>query len=44
MRKFWIATAAAVLALSLAGCKKTPEAPVTSLTFTSERPAGTRTG
>ena len=44
MRKFWIATAAAVLALSLAGCKKTPETPVTSLTFTSERPADTRTG
>ena len=45
MRKFWIATAAAVLALSLVGCKKAPEAPVTSLTFTSERPAAaTRTG
>ena len=45
MRKLWIATAAAVLALSLMGCKKTPETPVTSLTFTAERPAAaTRTG
>ena len=45
MRKLWIATAAAVLALALAGCKKAPEAPVTSLSFTSERPdAATRTG
>ena len=45
MRKLWIATAAAVLALSLMGCKKTPETPVTSLTFPAERPAAaTRTG
>ena len=42
MKKLWIATAAAVLAL-LAGCQKSAEAPVKSLTFTSETPA-TRTG
>ena len=45
MRKLWIAAAAAVLALSSVGCKKTPETPVTSLTFTAGRPAvETRTG
>ena len=45
MRKLWFAAAAAVLALSSVGCKKTPEAPVTRLTFTAERPAAdTRTG
>ncbi len=45
MRKLWIAAAAAVLALSSMGCKKTPETPVTSLTFTAGRPAvETRTG
>ena len=43
MRKLLIAAAAAVLALL--GCQKNPEAPVTSLTFTSERPTmETRTG
>ena len=43
MRKLWIAAALAVLALP--ACRKTPEAPVASLTFTSERPAAeTRTG
>ena len=45
MKKLWIAAAAAVLALSFVGCKKTPETPVTSLTFTAGRPAvETRTG
>ena len=45
MRKLWIAAAAAVLALSSMGCKKTSETPVTSLTFTAGRPAvETRTG
>ena len=44
MKKLWIAAAAAVLALA-PGCQKSPKTPVTSLTFTAERPAmGTRTG
>ena len=43
MRKLLIAAAAAVLALL--GCQKNPEAPVSSLTFTSKRPTiETRTG
>ena len=44
MKKLWIAAATAVLALA-PGCQKSPETPVTSLTFTAGRPAdGTRTG
>ena len=44
MTKHLISTAAAVMAL-LMGCQKGPEAPLTSLTFTSERPSvETRTG
>jgi hypothetical protein len=43
MRKLMIAAAAAVMALL--GCQKNPEAPVSSLTFTSKRPTiETRTG
>ena len=43
MRKLLIAAAAAVMALL--GCQKNPEAPVSSLTFTSKRPTiETRTG
>ena len=44
MKKLWIAAATAVLALA-PGCQKSPETPVTSLTFTAERPTVvTRTG
>ena len=44
MKKLFLAAAASALALLL-GCQKSAEAPVKSLTFTSERPAAdTRTG
>ena len=44
MKKLFLAAAASALALLL-GCQKSAEAPIKSLTFTSERPAAdTRTG